>query len=43
MMAIEMRKRPVIIGADVMKFLQRAEQNKKKLRRTKSSRYEEME
>lgn len=30
-MAVEMRKRPVIKGADAMKFLQMVEQNKKRL------------
>lgn len=35
-MAVEMRKRPVIKGNDAMKFLKRAEQNKKRLEERKA-------
>ena len=36
MIAVEIRKRPVIKGTDVMKFLQRTEQNKKRLEERKA-------
>lgn len=36
MMAIEMRKRPVIKGTNALKFLQKAEQNKKRLEERKA-------
>ena len=36
-MAIEMRKRPVIKGADAMKFLQKAEKNKERLEERKTA------
>lgn len=36
-MAVEMRKRPIIKGTDAMKFLQKAEQNKKRLEQKKVS------
>lgn len=35
-MALEMRKRPVIKGDDAIKFLQKAEQNKKRLEEKKA-------
>lgn len=34
-MTVEMRKRPIIKGADAIKFLQRTEQNKKCLEERK--------
>lgn len=36
MMAVEMRKRPVIKGKDALKFLKRAEQNKQRLEERKA-------
>lgn len=35
-MAVEMRKRPVIKGEDAIKFLQKAEHNKKRLEERKA-------
>lgn len=36
MMAVEMRKRPVIKGNDALKFIKRAEQNKQHLEERKA-------